>query len=65
MPEISRFFGIVIQKFFDEHGPPHSHATYGGTEVTAEWVRIHQTDLLENWRRLRSKVLALPIPPLE
>ena len=25
MPEISRFLGIVIQMFFDEHNPPHFH----------------------------------------
>jgi hypothetical protein len=30
MPEISRFFGIVIKKFFDDHNPPHFHAEYGG-----------------------------------
>jgi len=23
MPEISRFFGIVIKMFFDDHNPPH------------------------------------------
>jgi hypothetical protein len=30
MPEISRFFGIVIKMFFDDHSPPHFHAEYGG-----------------------------------
>jgi len=29
MPEISRFFGIVIKMFFDDHDPPHFHAEYG------------------------------------
>jgi len=29
MPEISRFFGIVIKMYFDEHPPPHIHAIYG------------------------------------
>jgi len=29
MPEISRFFGIVIKMFFDDHSPPHFHAFYG------------------------------------
>ena len=29
MPEISRFFGIVIQMFYDDHSPPHFHARYG------------------------------------
>jgi hypothetical protein len=23
MPEISRFFGIVIRMYFDDHNPPH------------------------------------------
>ena len=30
MPEISRFFGIVIKMFFDDHNPPHFHAEYTG-----------------------------------
>jgi len=25
MPEISRFFGIIIAMFFDEHNPPEAH----------------------------------------
>ncbi len=29
MPEISRFFGIVIRMYYDEHLPPHFHAEYG------------------------------------
>lgn len=28
MPEISRFFGIVIRMFFDDHNPPHFHAEF-------------------------------------
>jgi hypothetical protein len=30
MPEISRFFGIVIQMFYDDHTPPHFHVRYAG-----------------------------------
>lgn len=33
MPEISRFYGIVIKMFFDDHNPPHFHALYGEYEV--------------------------------
>jgi hypothetical protein len=33
MPEISRFFGIVIKMFFDDHNPPHFHAEYGSDLV--------------------------------
>ena len=30
MPEITRFYGIVIKIFFrNEHNPPHIHAVYG------------------------------------
>ncbi len=31
MPEISRFYGIVIKMYFmqKEHNPPHIHALYG------------------------------------
>jgi hypothetical protein len=29
MPEISRFFGIIIKMYFDDHNPPHFHAEYG------------------------------------
>ncbi len=28
MPEISRFFGIVIRMYWTDHGPPHFHARY-------------------------------------
>jgi hypothetical protein len=30
MPEISRFYGIVIQIYFGDHLPPHFHARYAG-----------------------------------
>ena len=29
MPEVSRFYGIVITMFYDEHNPPHFHVQYG------------------------------------
>ena len=31
MPEVSRFYGIIIKMFFrkSEHNPPHFHAIYG------------------------------------
>ena len=28
MPEISRFLGIIITMYFDEHNPPHFHVRY-------------------------------------
>jgi len=33
MPEISRFFGIIIAMFYDDHNPPHFHARYGKDNV--------------------------------
>ncbi len=33
MPEVSRFFGIVIRMYFDDHDPPHFHAVYAGKEA--------------------------------
>ncbi|MEW6088195.1 MAG: DUF4160 domain-containing protein [bacterium] len=29
MPEISRFLGIIISMYYNEHTPPHFHAKYG------------------------------------
>ena len=36
MPEISRFFGILIKMFFDDHNPPHFHAFYGEDQVLVD-----------------------------
>jgi hypothetical protein len=33
MPEICRFYGIVIRMFFADHVPPHFHAEYGEHEA--------------------------------
>jgi hypothetical protein len=40
MPEISRFFGIVIAMFYREHHPPHFHAKYAG-----QWAAFSIEDL--------------------
>lgn len=39
MPEISRFFGVVIRMLANDHAPPHFHAQYGEYEIT---VSIHE-----------------------
>jgi hypothetical protein len=36
MPEISRFFGIIIRMFYSDHEPAHFHAIYGEDEVLIE-----------------------------
>ena len=36
MPEISRFYGIIVAMFFGDHNPPHFHARYGAEKVVIE-----------------------------
>ncbi len=36
MPEISRFLGIVISMYYDEHNPPHFHARYGSYKISVQ-----------------------------
>ncbi|MBU8901169.1 MAG: DUF4160 domain-containing protein [Victivallales bacterium] len=36
MPEISRFFGIIIAIFYDDHNPPHFHARYASQKVAID-----------------------------
>ena len=33
MPVISRFYGILIVMYFNDHNPPHLHAKYSGDEA--------------------------------
>lgn len=42
MPEISRFFGIIIAMYYNEHNPPHFHARYGdaSVEITIETLSV-------------------------
>ena len=46
MPEIARFYGLIIKMFFmqSEHNPPHFHALYG--EYMGEFD-INTLELLE------------------
>lgn len=36
MPEISRFYGIIIKMFYNDHAPPHFHAEYGGDAMLVD-----------------------------
>jgi hypothetical protein len=36
MPELCRFFGIVIAMYYDDHAPPHFHAI---AELLEAWDR--------------------------
>ncbi len=36
MPELSRFYGIIVRMYFGDHPPPHFHAFYGSAEAVIE-----------------------------
>ena len=40
MPEISRFLGIVIRMFFNDHPPPHFHVEYQEFEAKIDLERF-------------------------
>ena len=44
MPEISRFYGIIIRMYAQDHPPSHFHADYGGQ---AAQIDIHTAEILE------------------
>ena len=66
MPELSRFFGIVIGIFYREHGRPHFHAVYGefeavidieiGTVISGELPK-RALSLVSEWRRDHTREL--------
>ncbi len=66
MPEISRFLGIVIYLFPDDHYPPHFHAKYGDDKVmidinTGEIIEGTMTRralrLIQDWAELHKTEL--------
>ena len=54
MPEIARFYGIVIKVFFGDHPPPHFHAIYGehNALVDVESLEIIEGDLPNRAQKL-------------
>ena len=56
MPELSRFYGIVIQMYFGDHPPPHFHAIYGGSRAT---VDIETLALIEGHLPPRARGLVI------
>ena len=36
MPEISRFLGIIVAMYYNDHSPPHFHARYGENEIRVD-----------------------------
>jgi hypothetical protein len=56
MPTISRFFGITIRMYYDDHAPPHFHAYYG---EAAALIDIRTLSLLEGALPRRALALVL------
>ena len=54
MPTISRFLGISIRIYYEDHGMPHFHAYYGEFEAT---IAVDTLELLAG--ALPRRVLAL------
>ena len=61
MPVISRFFGIVITIYWNDHSPPHFHAKYSGDEAVLDMntgavikgaFSKRSLALVEEWRQL-------------
>ena len=56
MPEISRFLGIVIAMYYQEHNPPHFHVRYNEYKAA---ISIKDLALLDG--KLPPKVFGLVI----
>ena len=56
MPELSRFLGIIIAMYFNDHNPPHFHVLYN--EYDAE-IEIKNLTILEG--KLPARVLGLAV----
>ncbi len=56
MPEISRFLGIKIFMYFNEHNPPHFHVEYNEYKAS---IDIKTFGVMEG--KLPSKVLGLVV----
>ena len=54
MPRISSFYGIIIWMYWNDHNPPHFHATYNDFEIL---IRIN--DLSVYAGSLPSRALSL------
>jgi len=56
MPEISRFYGIVIRLFYGDHKPPHFHVTYGSLSA-----KFNIEDLIWMEGNLRAAAQGRPV----
>ncbi len=56
MPEISRFYGIIIKMYFNDHNPPHFHAEYQDEEAI---IDIHTLQILKGSLPKRAKMMVM------
>jgi len=56
MPEISRFLGIVIAMFYNDHAPPHFHVKYNDFRAS---ISLDSLEILEG--SLPKRVQALVV----
>ena len=56
MPTISRFFGIAIAMFYDDHEPPHFHARHAGSGAK---IRIDTLEVMDSTLARRQLRLVL------
>jgi hypothetical protein len=56
MPEISRFFGIIITMYYNDHAPPHFHVRYGQQKAL---IAIESLAILEG--NLKPRALGLVV----
>ena len=54
MPEISRFYGIVIYMYISDHQPPHFHVIYNEYEC---WITIKGGVITGNFPKRASKLV--------
>jgi len=89
VPELSRFFGIIIRMFWElgtPHHLPHFHAYYQDDvavygidpiemvegslprrqrRLVEAWAELHQSELIDDWRRLQTGQKPVSIEPLK
>jgi len=61
VPEVSRFLGLIIYMYYNDHDPPHVHARYGEYEMRMEIHagRMIEGNLPSRARRLVAEWIAL------
>lgn len=72
MPEISRFYGIIIYMWWKDHNPPHIHVSYGDYDCNisikdkvVEWIDLHEDELMDLWGKAQNGGELKRIKPLE